>query len=425
MKKHLFAWILLGLVLGIFFGIFLGNVDIVEGYSLVGLISPLGVLFIRLLQMIVSPIIFFSLIVATAGMSPSRLGQIGIKTAALYLITGFFAAVIGLFFANLFPFEGTIISVTIEGASAPALKESSLLDMLLEIVPTNPFYALTAGNMLQIIFFAIFFGIGLAVLRDSEKKELKNSAELIFSFCTGFSEVMYILVHWIMYFAPFGVFSLMSDVFAKNGIEAVSPLLEFVGVVYLAFFIHFFVVYGSLLRYAGWRIVPFVQGAKDPITTALVTRSSTATLPITMDAAETKLGIPRSIGSFTLPLGATLNMDGVTIQQCISVFFIAGVAGLSLDFSQQVIILLVTVIASIGTAGIPSGAAIMLLVVLESIGLTPTDGSVVAAAYAMLLGIDAIMDMGQTSLNVTGDLVCASVVTKMEEKEETEHQPQL
>lgn len=415
MKKKLFIWILAAMAAGAAMGLSCGNV-LFAGRPLASYIAPFGTVFIRLLQMSVAPIILFSLTAATAGMSPARLGKMGLKTAALYLGTGIAAALIALFFANFFPFKGTVLSVQLKGTSLPVLQETSFLDTLTGIVPTNPFAALASGNILQIIFFAVFFGAGLAFLRDSAKEEIRAAADLLYRGCAGLAEVMYRLVHGVMYYAPIGVFALMTDVFSQNGWEVLAPLAEFIGVVYLAFAVQFFVVYGLLLRYAGWSLSDFLNAARAPLTTALVTRSSSAALPVSLEAAEENLGIPRSVASFTLPLGATLNMDGVTIQQCISVFFIAGTVGLPLDFSQQISVLFVTVLASIGTAGIPSGAAVMLLAVLNSVGLSPADGSVIAAAYAMLLGIDAVMDMGQTGLNVAGDLVCAAVIAKTENK---------
>lgn len=415
MKKKLFIWILGGLAAGAAVGLTCGNA-LFAGRPLTAYITPFGTVFIRLLQMSVTPIILFSLTAATAGMSPARLGRMGMKTAALYLGTGVAAALIALFFADFFSFKGTILSARVKAPSLPSLHAPSFLDTLTGIVPTNPFAALASGNIPQVIFFAVFFGTGLAFLRDSPKEKIRTAADLLYQGCSGLAEVMYRLVHGIMYYAPIGVFALMVDVFAKNGWEVMAPLAEFIGVVYLAFAVQFFVVYGLLLRYAGWTLPDFLNAARAPLMTAFVTRSSSAALPVSLEAAEENLGIPRSVASFTLPLGATLNMDGVTIQQCISVFFIAGIAGLPLDFSQQVSILFVTVLASIGTAGIPSGAAVMLLAVLDSAGLVPADGSAVAAAYAMLLGIDAVMDMGQTGLNVAGDLVCAAVIGRTENK---------
>ena len=403
-KSNLLMRILVGLILGAIVGLLAGP------YIL--WLQPFGDLFIRLLKMIMVPVIFFSLIVGTASISPKRLGRVGVKIILYYLVTTVFAVAIGLIFTNLFK-PGAGLELAVGEAAGKELARPSIVNTLLAIVPTNPVEALAKGDVLPIIFFAIFFGIGLAVLRESEKEEARSAANILFTFSNGVVEVMYKIVDWILQYAPIGVFALIAVMFAKQGPKVVGPLALVTLTVYIALAVHVLVVYGTFLRVFGLRLGKFLKMAREAMVTAFVTRSSSGTLPVTMKNTE-NMGVPRGIYSFTLPLGATINMDGTCIYQGVCALFVAFAIGRPLSFSEQMIVILTATLASIGTAGVPGAGAIMLLLVLDSVGLPVEPGSAVAAAYAMILGIDAILDMGRTCINVTGDMVGTAIVAKSE-----------
>ena len=225
---------------------------------------------------------------------------------------------------------------------------------------------------------------------------------------------MYRIVNWIMQYAPIGVFFLIAIVFAQQGAKALGPLLLVTITVYLALIALTIIGYGGLLAVFRLGFIKFLRGANEAMITAFVTRSSNATLPVTMRVSEDKLGIPRSISAFTLPLGATINMNGTAIYLGVCAMFIGYAIGQPLTMSQQMTVVTTATLAAIGTAGVPGAGAIMLLMVMESIGLKVETGSAVAAGYAMILGIDALLDMGRTCLNVTGDIVCTAIVAKGE-----------
>lgn len=225
---------------------------------------------------------------------------------------------------------------------------------------------------------------------------------------------MYKVVHWILEYAPIGVFALIAVVFGKQGSEAFGPLAMVTGAVYVALLAHLVFVYGGLLTVFGFNFRTFLSKARAAMVTSFVSRSSGGTLPVSMEVAEENMGVSKSVYSFTLPLGATINMDGTAIYQGVCAIFVGFAIGMPLDFGQQLTVIATAVLASIGTAGVPGAGAIMLLMVLESVGLKVEPGTAVAAAYAMIFGIDALLDMGRTSLNVTGDLAATCLVAKTE-----------
>ncbi len=413
--SNLLARILIGLVLGAVAGIILGfSPDSVKPY--VDNIKFFGDLFVRLLKMIVVPVIFFSLIAGAASIAPSRLGRMGVKIMVYYLFTSALAVVIGLVFANIFqPGAGFNIVGTpnVAGKAAAAPK---IADIFLNIVPTNPVESLAKGDVLPIIFFAVLFGIAVSYVKDSTNAALAKAAGTLFDVCNAAAETMYKVVHGIMQYAPIGVFVLISIVFAQQGPKAIGPLLVVTLTVYLGLLVHLVGVYGGFMAIFQLGFIKFLKGANEAMITAFVTRSSSGTLPVTMRVSEEKLGIPRNISSFTLPLGATINMDGTAIYLGVCAMFIGYATGNPLTFNQQLTVVITATLASIGTAGVPGAGAIMLLMVLESIGLKVEAGSAVAAAYAMILGIDALLDMGRTSLNVTGDIAGSAIVAKTEKE---------
>jgi len=396
--------IAIGFVLGIILGALIGEP--------ITALKPLGDLFIRLLKMIVAPIVLFSLVVGAASITPARLGKVGVKIILYYLVTSAIAVIIGLAMANLFR-PGVGLELAGEAKEVTVKPPPSPVEVLLNIIPTNPFAALSQGKVLQIIFFAIVLGIAIAYLRESKVIRVSRAASTVFTIFDGLAETMYKIVRGILQYAPIGVFALIGYVVAKHGPGVLGPLAIVVVALYVGLFIHIFLVYGGLLTAFKLSIIKFLKGAKEPMLTAFVTRSSSGTLPVTMTAAEENFRISRSIYSFTLPLGATVNMDGTAMYQAISTIFIANALGIPLTITQQLLIVLTAVLASIGTAGVPGAGLIMLAMVLEAVGLPLTDPSV-ALAYGMIAGIDVILDMGRTMVNVTGDLAGTIIVAKTE-----------
>jgi len=272
------------------------------------------------------------------------------------------------------------------------------------------------GDVLPIIFFAVVFGIALSYIKDSKQQALAKSGETLLSAVNAAAETMYKVVGGIMQYAPIGVFVLIAQVFAQQGARALGPLFMVTLAVYVGLIVHLVVVYGGLLSVYKLGLGKFLKGANEAMITAFVTRSSNGTLPITMRCSEENLGVPRTIGSFTLPLGATINMDGTAIYLGVCTMFIGFATNQPLTLNQQMTVIITATLASIGTAGVPGAGAIMLIMVLESVGLNLVEGSSVAAAYAMILGIDALLDMGRTCLNVTGDMVGSAIVAKTEKE---------
>lgn len=383
----LFAGIVVGLLLG-------GSPEVAKTY-----IAPLGTLFLNLIRMIIVPLVFASLIVGAASMGDVRkLGRIGGKTVALYLITTAVAVLLGLFLANVInPGAGLSIptNVTVEAAKAP-----KLVDTLLGIVPSNPLNALVQGNMLQIIVFALFLGVGVTSLGERGKPFL--------SFFDSLAEIMYKLTALIMSFAPIGVFALIVPVVAVNGPSVLIPLAKVIATVYIGCIIHMAIVYSSLVKgFAKMNPVTFFKGISPAASVAFSTSSSAGTLPVTIKATRENLGVPSGICSFVLPLGATINMDGTALYQGVCALFVAQALGISLTISQQLTIVLTATLASIGTAGVPGAGFIMLTMVLTSVGL-PLEGS------ALIAGIDRILDMARTTVNVVGDAAVAVSVAATE-----------
>lgn len=414
-KSNLLARILIGLVLGAILGIVLGFFpDSVKPF--VDGSKFFGDLFIRLLKMIVVPVILFSLIAGAASIAPSRLGKVGVKIMAYYLLTSAFAVILGLIFANILQPGAGFNVVGAEGVAGKAAAAPTMSQIFLNIVPTNPIDSLAKGDVLPIIFFAVVFGLGLSYVKDATNKTLAKAGDLLLDVTNASAETMYKIVGGIMQYAPIGVFVLIAQVFAQQGPKAIGPLLIVTITVYIGLIVHLVGVYGGLLSIWKLGFLKFLKGANEAMITAFVTRSSSGTLPITMRCAEENLGIPRTMSSFTLPLGATINMDGTAIYLGVCAMFIGNAIGQPLTFNQQMTVVITATLASIGTAGVPGAGAIMLLMVLESIGLKVTEGSAVAAAYAMILGIDALLDMGRTCLNVTGDIAGTAIVAKSEKE---------
>ena len=412
-KSNLAYRILGALVIGSIIGMIVPKGVILFGNTtLLSVIAPFGDLFIRLLKMIIVPIIVASLIMGTSSIEPSKLGRVGGKAVFFYFATTLFAIVIGLACAFVFrPGSGLDLSdasvAVSKTATAPSISE-----IFLSIVPTNPISSMANTDVLAIICFCIFFGVGLAFCKESNDERIKNSANTVFNFFDGVSEIMFKMVRWIMEYAPIGVFALMFAVFNKSGAGAFSSLANVTIALYVGLALQVILVYCGICLIMKLNPVDFIKKVKDPMLTAFVTRSSNATLPISMDTAEHKMGVPKGVYSFVLPVGATVNMNGTTVYLGVCSLFIANACGIDLTMGHYITIVITSILAAIGTAGIPGAGAIMLLLILESIGLK-VEGNV-AIAYGMILGIDAILDMGRTSMNVVGDVVASIWVAKTE-----------
>jgi Na+/H+-dicarboxylate symporter len=395
--------ILIGLVLGIILGLIFKEKIL--------WIQPLGDLFVRLLKMIMMPIIVSTLIIGASSVSPANLGKVGIRVIVFYLLTSAVAVIIGLAMGMLFRPYAELANVA--DAAAREVTAPKLSATLLAIVPTSIMQAIVNETVLAVIFAALLVGIAISYLRISGDERKQKVASVLYNFFDGIAEVMMLIIKGIMQYAPIGVLSLVAVVFATNGPKVVGSLGIVTAACFIGYALHVIVVYGGLVKfYAKLSIKRYFRDAKAPFITAFVTRSSNGTLPVTMEAAE-NLGVPKDIYSFSLPLGATINMDGTAIYQGVCATFIAlSVWGHGFSLSQMSIIVVTATLASIGTAGVPGAGAIMLLLVLDSVGLPVTAGSIVAGAYAMILGIDALLDMGRTALNVTGDLACTTVVAR-------------
>ncbi len=394
-KLSLTTKIFIGLALGIVVGLFLQPApDVASTY-----IKPFGTLFLNMIKLIIVPLVFSSLIVGTCSLDDVRkLGRIGGKTVAYYMLTTAFAVTIGLVLANLTNVGGGFSIPT--DAKVDATVAPNVIDTLINIIPSNPLKALVEGNMLQIIAFAIIIGIGIIGIGEKGK--------VLFNFFDAFAEVTYKIIGAIMRYAPVGVFALITPVVAVNGPAVLLPLLKLILVVYAGCVLHVVITYSTTIKlFAKASPFKFFKGIAPAMVFSFTTASSSGTLPITMKSSEENLGVPKSITSFVLPLGATINMDGTAIYQGICAIFIAQVYGADLSIGAQLTIILTATLASIGTAGVPGAGMIMLGMVLQSVGL-PIEG------IALIAGVDRILDMARTCVNVTGDASCTVIVSATE-----------
>jgi Na+/H+-dicarboxylate symporter len=402
--------ILIGLVVGAVAGIILAASGVT---ALPPWISMFGTIFTRLLKMIIIPMVLASLIVGASSVSPANVGKIGIRVVIIYLVTSAFGVIIGLCMANIFQPHAELAAVEALAAGAAGKTGSTdVWSVITNIIPTSVLSALVNETVLQVIFFALVFGLCLSFMKVSKDERIAKAAQVAYQVFDCLAEVMMMVVRGIMQYAPFGVAVLIAEVFAKNGAKVAGSLLIVTIACFLGYIIHVVLIYGGLLKISGIKIGAFFKEARTPFITAFVTRSSNGTLPTTMTAAE-NLGVEKEVYAFSLPLGATINMDGTAIYQGVCAFFLVmSCYGRGLTFGEMGLITLLATLASIGTAGVPGAGAIMLAMVMQGIGLPIAEGTVLAGAYAMILGIDAILDMGRTALNVTGDLTCTAVIAR-------------
>ena len=402
--------ILIGLVIGAVAGIILAASGIT---SLPPWISVFGTIFTRLLKMIIIPMIVGSLVVGASSVSPATVGKVGIRIIVMYLITSACGVIIGLLMGNIFQPHAELAEVMEKAADAAGkTAETNVWEVISNIIPTSVLTSLVNETVLQVIFFSLVFGLCLSFMKVSEDERIRRIANTTFDIFDCLTEIMMKVVRGIMQYAPIGVAVLICEVFAKNGAKVAGALLTVTIACFLGYAIHVVLVYGGLLKAYKIKIGTFFKEARTPFITAFVTRSSNGTLPTTMAAAE-NLGVDKEVYAFSLPLGATINMDGTAIYQGVCAFFLVmSCFGRGLTFGEMSMIVLLATLASIGTAGVPGAGAIMLAMVMQGINMPIAEGTVLAGAYAMILGIDAILDMGRTALNVFGDLTCTCCVAK-------------
>ena len=413
---QLYTKILLGLVLGTVLGLVANaaRIDWLQAFLIS--LEPVGKGFIRLITMIVIPLVIASLMVGTASLGDLRkLGRVGGKTLLYYLGTTAIAVTIGLGLSNLIrpggqidpstrdqlaaQFEGEALDQMQIAAEAPALT-----DVLLGMIPRNPVQAAADFELLPLIFFSVIFGAAISLLPDDQRRT-------VVLFLQGINGASMIVIGWVMKLAPYAVFALIGSVVAQFGLDLLQSLLIYAITVAAGLALHTFVTIGLLVRFAaGLNPVAFFKRIVPVQVFGFSTSSSSATLPLTMSTAETKLGISKQVSSFVLPLGATINMDGTALYQAVAVMFIAQIYGIPLDLTAQLTVVLTATLASVGAAGVPSAGLITLIVVLQSVGL----GDKVAAGIALILGVDRILDMLRTITNLTGDLSCASFIARTE-----------
>ena len=401
-KKHplsfwtgmkLWKQILIALVAGLIVGMIFG--------PSAGVIKPVGTLFINAIKMLIVPLIFVSLVCGMTSMHDmTKMGRIGLKTIVLYLATTAVAITIGLVLGTVMQ-PG--VGIGLEAAKVVEVKAApSLIDVVVNLVPTNPVAAMADGNILQIIVFAILIGLAIVIAGESGKR-IKDIFDSL-------AEVIYKLTAIVISFAPYGVFALMAWVAGTYGLDVLLPLGKVILAVYIGCIIHAVVVYGGLLTFlARLNPIRYFQGIAEAQAVAFTTTSSSGTLPVTMSCAQKNLGVSKSVSSFVLPLGATINMDGTALYQGVCALFVAQAFGVELGFGQYLTIIMTATLASIGTAGVPGAGLIMLSLVLTSVGL-PIEG------VAIIAGIDRILDMARTALNVTGDGMVAVLVAKSEKE---------
>lgn len=399
--------ILLGMVLGVALGALLnvlsadvgGLTATIAAWLVNSVFDVVGQIFVASLKLLVVPLVFVSLVCGSSAMGANaRMGQMAVKTLGLYLITTAIAVTLALVFANLInPGMGIELSsaTSYEPGPAPSVKE-----VIINIFPTNPVMAMAEGNMLQIIVFAILMGVAVTHSGDRGKQVL--------SFFESFNEVVMTMVSFLMHLAPYGVFCLLAKLFSELGITAIADLAKYFFTVVLVLLLHGLGVY-TLLFKAITRLSPWtlLKNIRPAMLFAFSTSSSSATVPVTLNVAERRIGIDNSIASFTVPLGATINMDGTAIMQGVATVFIAQAYGIDIAIGGYVAVVLTATLASIGTAGVPGVGLITLSLVLQQVGL-PVEG------IALIIGVDRLLDMIRTAVNITGDCVVSTIVARSE-----------
>ena len=398
LTTKIFIGLILGLLVGLSLNLFAP--DLFEPLNTY-LFGPLGTIFLNLIKMLVVPIVFFSITLGVAALGdPKKLGRIGMKTILFFLLTTSLAIIIAMTTAYVFKPGNAGITPSSEGYEAE--EAPSVVETFTNIIPTNPIQSMVEGNMLQIITFSVFVGFAIAMLG--------KKAHVVKEVVEQGNEIMMYLVNIVMKFAPYGAFGLLATAAGEMGINGVKAMALYMFCVIFALAIQMYLVYGSLVKFLGkMNPITFFKEFFAAQTVAFSTSSSSGTLPISMKVAQEKLGVPRAISGFVQPLGATINMDGTAIMQGVATIFIAQVYDVDLSITALLMIILTAVLASIGTAGVPGVGLIMLAMILTQVTL-PVEG------IALILGIDRILDMLRTAVNITGDTACAICVAESEKK---------
>ena len=398
LKSNLALQIFIALILAIVVGLLMGK----QAAFANAYIKPFGTIFLNLLKFIVCPIVLFSILAGMISMKDiKKVGSIGAKTVVYYLLTTAVAIVIGLVMGGIF--KGWFPALETTDLVYEAKEATPFMQVLVDIFPSNFLAPLVNANMLQIIVIAILVGFGIIVLGD-KVAAVRNAIEQI-------NEVFMKVMEMILKLSPIGVFCLLTPVVAENGAKIVGSLAMVLLCAYVSYAIHAIVVYSTAVRtLGGISPLKFFKLMSPAMIFAFSSASSVGTLPLTLECSE-KLGADREIAAFSLPLGATINMDGTAIYQGVCAIFIAACFGIDLSFGDMATIVITATLASIGTAGVPGAGMVMLAMVLQSVGL-PVEG------IALVAGVDRIFDMGRTVLNITGDASCAIIVSNMERKKE-------
>jgi len=390
---------LAGVLLGIVLNMFGPALPGVNDFLVDGLFYVVGAIFVAMLKLMVVPLVLVSLVCGVNAMGDLRtIGRIGAKTLGLYLMTTAIAIMVALSLAR-FVSPGSGFELSGELTEYVPREAPPLAEVLINIFPENPIQAMAEGQMLQIIVFALLFGFAANLAGERGKPVVQLFSDL--------NEVILKMVLMIIQLAPIGVFALISRTFAVQGLEIFGPLVGYFILVIVALLLQLFLTYGVLLRLSGMSPLKFLTQMRAPMSFAFSTSSSAATIPVTLNTLETRLGVKNSIASFTVPLGATINMDGTAIMQGVATVFIANVYGVDLVFGDYLAVVLTATLASIGTAAVPSAGLIMLAMVLGQVGL-PVEG------IALIIGVDRLLDMLRTAVNVAGDATVTCVVAHSE-----------
>ena len=403
------AWqILIGLILGIAIGALLNHFSAEKAWWISNVLQPAGDIFIRLIKMIVIPIVISSLVVGIAGVGDAKkLGRIGLKTILYFEVVTTIAILVGLVLANVFqPGAGidmsTLGTVDISKYAATAAEvthEHAFIETILNLIPSNIFAAMARGEMLPIIFFSVLFGLGLSSLNAELRDPLVKTFQ-------GVSESMFKVTHMIMNYAPIGVFALIAVTVANFGFASLVPLAKLVLLVYGAILFFAFAVLGLIAKLFGFSVIKLMRIFKDELVLAYSTASSETVLPRVIEKMEA-YGAPKAICSFVVPTGYSFNLDGSTLYQSIAAIFIAQLYGIDLSISQQLLLVLTLMVTSKGIAGVPGVSFVVLLATLGSVGI-PLEG------LAFIAGVDRVMDMARTALNVIGNALAVLVISRWE-----------
>ena len=397
LTSKIFIGLIAGVICGVIFNLFVPASYVRDTIIIDGICYVIGNGFIKLMKMLVVPLVFCSLVCGASAIGDTKtLGKVGGKTIAFYLATTAIAVTVAISVAALIkPGIGLNMNM-IETENVTVAEKTSAVDTLLDIIPDNPFSSLANGNMLQVIVFALIVGILLA--------KMGERAELVANFFSQFNDLMMEMTNLVMSFAPIGVFFMLTRTFANLGFDAFIPLLKYMGSVVFGLGVQCFVVY-MILLFVFTRLNPFkfIKKFFPVMAFAFSTSTSNATIPLNIETLEEKIGVSRKVSSFTIPLGATINMDGTSIMQGVAVVFAAQAYGINLGISGYLTVIATATLASIGTAGIPSVGLVTLTMVFSAVGL-PVE------AITLIMGIDRILDMLRTAVNVTGDAVCTTVV---------------